>query len=156
MHGTRGIGNIRNAAIFAAAASALSGCVGEDGFTKSHEENASQHQLSGSVGDGPVVGALMSLRRSDGQLLAEFESDTNADYNVTVNTKSKNYPLIIEALGGIDLVTNSAPDFDLVGAVLEQGDSTIANVNPFTTIAIEVARELPGGLTPQNIATAES
>jgi len=156
MHGTRGIGNIRNVAVIAAAASALSGCLGgEDGFTKS-SESASEHQLSGSVGDGPVVGARMSLRRSDGQLLAEFESDTNADYNVTVNTKSNHYPLIIEAIGGIDLVTNSAPDFDLAGAVLEQGGSTIANVNPFTTIAIEVARDLPGGLTPGNIATAES
>ena len=77
----------------------------------------------------------MSLRRSDGQLLAEFESDANADYNVTVNTKSKNYPLSIEALGGIDLVTNNAPDFDVAGAVLERADSTIANVNPFSTIA---------------------
>jgi len=156
MHGTRGIGNIRNAAIIAVAAFALSGCLGEDGFTKSPDENISQHQLSGSVGDGPVIGALMSVRRSDGQKIAEFESDTNADYNITVHTKSKNYPLTIEALGGIDQVTNSAPDFDLVGAVLEQGDSTIANVNPFTTIAIEVARELPGGLTSENIATAES
>ena len=93
MHGTRGIGNIRNAAIIAVAAFALSGCLaGEDGFTKSSKENAAEHHLSGSVGDGPVVGARMSLRRSDGQLLAEFESDTNADYNVTVNTKSENYP----------------------------------------------------------------
>ena len=156
MHGTRGIGDNRNTAIIAVAAFALSGCLGEDGFTKSPEENVSEHRLSGSVGDGPVIGALMSVRRSDGQILAEFESDTNADYNITVNTKSKNYPLTIEALGGIDLVTNSAPDFDLVGAVLEPGDSTIANVNPFTTIAVEVARELPGGLTPENIATAES
>ena len=155
MHGTQGISNIRNTVFIVALAFFLSACVSEK-EPKSNEQIVSDNRLIGSVGDGPVVGAAISVRGNDGKLLAGIESDANANYYVLVQTKGQNYPLTVDAVGGIDLVTNDSPDFDLVGAVLEPGDLTVANVNPFTTLIVEVARELPGGLTSENILTAES
>src|SRR5690606_34237059 len=37
-------------------------------------------RLSGSVGDGPVVGALLRITDADGELLEEHESSDLADY----------------------------------------------------------------------------
>ena len=156
MHGTRGIRHIRRAAIIAATAIAMSGCLESGSFSQDYEEIVISNSLSGSVGDGPVVGAVVKIRRSDGEMVTQVTSDTNGNYGVSIRTKAKNYPLTIEALGGVDLVTNNAPDFDLAGAVVEFDDITIANANPFTTIAVEIARELPGGLSPKNILAAES
>ena len=156
MHGTRGTSNFRSAVIFVAMAVALNGCLKDKDETSSDQDIGSDNQLSGSVGDGPVVGALMTVRRNDGQVRIQSQSDVNAGYDITARTKGRYYPLTIRAIGGTDLVTNSAPDFDLVGAVLNPGKRTIANVNPFTTLVIEVARALPGGLTSENILTAES
>ena len=156
MQGTRGIRHIRRTAIIAAMAFATSACLESGSFSEEYEEIVTNNSLSGSVGDGPVVGAVVKIRRSDGEMLAQIASDSNGNYSVSIQTKAKNYPLIIEALDGIDLVTNNAPNFDLAGAVLEYNDTTTANVNPFTTIAVEIARELPGGLSPENITVAES
>ena len=141
MHGTRGTSNIRGAALCVALAVPLSGCLGFDEESEADKEVAADNRLMGSVGDGPVIGALMSVKSSDGQMLAEFESDANASYDVLVRANSQNYPLTIEALGGTDIVTNNAPDFALAGAALGPADLTVANVNPFTTFVVEVARE---------------
>jgi hypothetical protein len=63
--------------------------------------------------------------------------------------------LAIDARNGTDLVTNTAPDFDLLGAVFEPGKKSVANVNPFSTFAVELARDLPGGIDKTNLVTAE-
>jgi hypothetical protein len=156
MQGTRVPGHIRNAVTLTALAIALSGCLMGNEKAKSNEEIAMDNRLTGSVGDGPVAGATLRLRRNDGELVAEFISDANASYDVTIQTKARNYPLTIEASGGTDLVTNTAPDFDMTSVVLDSADRTIANVNPFTTIALEMALEMPGGINKENIDLAES
>jgi hypothetical protein len=114
----------------------------------------SEYELSGSVGDGPVVGAAMRVFRRDGELLTEFTSDIAANYNVTVKTKGKHYPLTVEATDGIDMVTLLAPDFRMVSAVLDPGKKTVSNINPFTTIALEMASDMAGGQTISNINVA--
>jgi hypothetical protein len=45
--------------------------------------------------------------------------------------------------------------FDLLGAVFEPGKKSVANVNPFSTFAVELARDLPGGIDKTNLVTAE-
>ena len=133
----------------------LSGCFLQDEIESADESPAEENLVSGSVGDGPITGAAIRLLRNDGELLAELESDTSANYSVTVKTRGKFYPLAVDANNGIDLVTGMAPDFALRSAVLDPGKKSTANLNPFTTAAIELAREMPGGATKNNVIAAD-
>ena len=147
---------IRNIATVISCGAILSGCLSEEkDNTAFNGENTNDVELSGSVGDGPVVGASMSVTSRSGEALAVFQSDSNAGYNITITTLSEDYPLFIEATGGTDLVTNQQPDFMLKGAALNSGATSIANVSPFTTLTVELARNLAGGFTSNNLEDAQ-
>ncbi len=159
MRGTLCIGAFHNAATVITTALFLSACLMQDkiegddlAFDAAIETD---FELSGSVGDGPVVGAAMRIMRNDGEILNEFESDASAGYNIMVRTKGKYYPLTVDARDGIDIVTNLAPDFLLIGAALEPSKKYVVNVNPYSTLAMEIATDLPGGRTKENIYTAQ-
>ena len=111
-------------------------------------------EVSGSVGDGPIIGAAIQILAKDGSLLASMDSGFGAGYNLTIRTKGKYFPLTIEAQSGIDLVTGLVPDFKLYSALLAPRKKAVANLNPFTSIAFQIARDLPGGLTTSNIDAA--
>lgn len=137
----------------------LGGCLMQDEI---EEETAAadaitetEYELSGSVGDGPIVGAAMRVFQSDGVILQEFQSDADAGYNIKIKTKGKFYPLTIDARDGIDLVTNGAPDFTLLSAALEPAKKYVVNLNPFSTLSMEIARDLAGGHTKSNIYAAQ-
>ncbi len=149
-------GSLRNAFAVACTSLALGGCLMDDGDPKNLEDVATDNRLSGSVGDGPVVGAQMRILRNDGEELTTLESDNNASYNITVNTQERYYPLTIESTGGTDLVTNLVPDFDLAGAVFSPRNQSVANVNPHATMAVRLAGELSGGVTPANLESAQA
>ena len=155
MKGTHRKSLIRNAVTSWIFLILLSGCLMGEEESKSTEATAIDNAVTGSVGDGPIVGASMRVFRNDGDELAQLESDARANYSITVRTEGEYYPLAIDSRGGTDIVTNSAPDFDLIGVVLEPGESSIANVNPFTTFAVELAVDLPGGADKTNLETAE-
>ena len=110
--------------------------------------------LRGSVGDGPVVGAQLTVTASSGETLQNAVSDQQAGYNIQFKTKGKYYPLLIAATGGTDLVTNRAPDFALTSMATQPGGKAVTNLNPFTTLAIAVAKQMSGGLTDTNVANA--
>ena len=159
MRGTLCIGAFRNTATVITTALFLSGCLIQD---KIEDEDLvadvaleDEFELSGSVGDGPVVGAAMRVISNDGSILNEFESDASAGYNIVVKTKGKYYPLTVDARGGIDIVTNLAPDFVLLGAALVPSKKYVVNVNPYSTLAMEIATDLPGGRSTSNIYTAQ-
>lgn len=141
---------------------ALAGCLptGETDETDSPDETPdvveTEHQLTGSVGDGPIVAATIQVRAQDGMELSSISSGTTASYDVTVRTRGSYYPLRVDAIGGTDLVTQSDPDFTLRSAVLKPGNRSVANINPFTTFAIEAASDLPGGRSEANIRQALS
>jgi hypothetical protein len=160
MQGRNPIFVARNALVFTILTAALSGCLGgeesESDDTSFAGETLSDHELTGSVGDGPIVGATVRVLAKDGSQLAQLESDGSASYSITVRTQGKHYPLTIDARSGIDLVTNLGPDFDLLGAALEPGKKSVANVNPFSTFAFEMARDMGGGVSKNNLALAES
>jgi hypothetical protein len=110
--------------------------------------------VDGSVGDGPVANAQMTVSTSAGTLLQNVVSSQLAGYNVTLKTKGRFFPLFIQATGGTDLVTNLPPDFALRSTALVPGNRTTANLNPFTTLALATAEQMSGGLTTTNIRTA--
>jgi hypothetical protein len=132
---------------------ALQGCGGDD----SEEDGADAEidvALEGSVGDGPVVNAQIAVVTNAGLALEGVVGSQLAAYNITLKTKGKYYPMTIEASGGTDLVTNLPPDFLLRGAALEPRSRTIANLSPFTTLAVATAAQMSGGATAANIRTA--
>lgn len=144
----------KNLAAILVASSVLTGCLSEEVET-AVDDNQVQFSMSGSVGDGPIVNANMAVIASSGAIIAEFQSDSNAAYNITVSADDGSFPLKIEADGGTDLVTNTEPDFELSSAVFDGNSPTIANVNPFSTIAVYLAEQMSGGLTENNLSVAE-
>jgi hypothetical protein len=110
--------------------------------------------LSGSVGDGPVANAQLTVRAVGGQILQNVVSSQLAGYDVVLKVKGKFYPLTLAATGGTDLVTGLPPDFGLRSAALAPGGTAIVNLSPFTTIALSTAEQMSGGATAANIRTA--
>lgn len=111
-------------------------------------------EIGGSVGDGPVVNALLEVIANDGSVLSDTISGEDAGYNIKLKTKGKYYPLTIDALGGTDLVTHSVPGFTMTSAATEPRRNIVANINTYTTLAIAAARQTSGGLSSTNISTA--
>lgn len=155
MTNTRRLRAIKKSALIILVALSLDGCLSGDN-PESADDATIEIDLSGSVGDGPLVGSTLSILRSDGEPLARVESDADANYQVTVKSESKFYPFKIEVSGGIDLVTNQAPDFSLVGAVFDSNGRGVANVNPFSTFSVMLAGEMSGGLSADNLETAQA
>ena len=161
MKGTQGFGRapVGAAIIMTAAFSlALMGCSpsGEGDYDSAWVGDIEKDiNVSGSVGDGPLINASVTIRKNNGEELASFKSDGSATYDVALSVSERHFPLLIEATGGTDLVTNSSPDFVLRSAVLSARDSVTANLNPFSTIAYELARDLNGGITRDNLLAAE-
>jgi hypothetical protein len=108
--------------------------------------------LSGSVFDGPVVGADLVLSDAKGNVLSEVNSDNLANYQLNLNTKTP-LPVIITARGGTDLVTGRGLDFDLVGAAVRSGPSTV-NISPLTTLAVRAAQCSAAGLDEVSLLLA--
>ena len=110
--------------------------------------------ISGSVGDGPITGATLKIFDRSGNLIQTEVSDNSAAYSARIKAKGNAYPLTIEVSGGIDLVTQRGPDFRLASVVVHP-NVKIVNINPFTTVIVEAARSMPGGLNEDNIATMQ-
>lgn len=111
----------------------LVGCGGdeEDASQAPPADPASEEtydvELSGSVGDGPIVDANIVVMASTDEVLATFSSDQEASYNIKFKSKGKHYPLLIQADGGIDLVTNAAPDLQLESILTEPRANASSN-----------------------------
>jgi hypothetical protein len=162
MKGTQGLGKrLSTAAILIAAAISLaltacsSGGGGGDYDSAWVGDIETDVSISGSVGDGPTVNAKVTIRKKDGEELKSFRSDTSASYSIDLSVSERHFPLLVDATGGTDIVTNSAPDFVLRSAVLSPGKQVTANVNPFSTLAYELARDLNGGVNRHNLLAAE-
>jgi len=98
---------IRNVMI-AALAAALSACGGGGSSDPVVSTGSAPSQLSGSVGDGPIVGGTVTIKDKNGSIITTTTSDASANYSVSVEISSDKYPLTIENTGGTDLVTGRA------------------------------------------------
>lgn len=110
--------------------------------------------LQGSVGDGPVVSATVTISDAGGTVLATVSSDGQAVYRAEIPADAR-FPLLLSARGGTDIVSGQAPDFTLQSVVTGTGGQT-ANLNPFTTLIVTTAQAMPGGLNTANLASAKS
>ncbi len=135
----------------------LTACGGGGGSSSAVSADPAQVNdvvISGSVGDGPIVGSTISIYTSKGDFVKTLRSDNTAKYNVRISKKVTDYPLTIVATGGVDLVTGRAPDFNLESVILSK-DALNVNLNPYTTLMTDIARQLPGGLQNSNIQAAK-
>jgi hypothetical protein len=134
----------------------IAACTGEsDSDTSSlgSPKAVVENRVTGSVGDGPIVGARIRVRAKSGSLLEEFNSSSTADYDVVVKTQGRNYALTIEADQGIDLVTGGPPDFRLVSGIIRPNERSISNLNPYTTLIFGAAQH-NGGISDSSVASA--
>lgn len=108
--------------------------------------------VSGSIVDGPVIGAAITIRDANGQELAKVYSDYRARYSADIQARAT-FPLTISSTGGTNLVTNAEPTFDMVSVVMSAQEAT-ANISPFSTLIVKTAQKMPAGLTSTNLTTA--
>ncbi len=133
----------------------LSGCLGtsEGDTPAAAAPGAPGVVISGSVGDGPVTGATVTVYSNSGDILGAVPSDGNAFFSTTLQVADNQYPLRLVVSGGIDLVTGAEPDFEMVSVMLQPSDQQV-NINPFTTLIVSIAENLPGGLNASNVNAA--
>ena len=126
----------------------LSAC---SGSSKQNFIESQDLVLTGSVGDGPIVGADIRVEDADGELIFEGLSDETANYRFDVPDGTR-LPVTVRVSGGTDLVTSRGADFEMLSVAFSSGPTTL-NVSPYTTLAVKTARCL-GGISPENIETA--
>lgn len=125
---------------------------GGSGGTVQGVTSVSLVTISGSVGDGPVTGATITVRDANNALVTTTSSDAQAKFSVQIPANTP-FPLTLAASGGTDIVSNSAPTFNLVSTALTPGNAT-ANINPYSTLIVKTARDMAGGLTQENLSAA--
>jgi len=118
-------------------------------------DTASAVRITGSVGDGPVTGATIVVYSVNGNELGAMTSDSTASFQSTIKATGRDYPLLIKATGGFDLVTGDAPSFEMLSVMLSPSDKQ-QNINPFTTLIVKTAQSLSGGLSTNNVKTARA
>ena len=131
----------------------LSGCVVEEMLGDTGSTGPVEQLVGGSVGDGPVVGATVTIYNSENTVIDTVLSDNTAKYRASIKAKGRDYPLRLVVSGGIDLVTGRAPDFTLESVIPHPSVKT-ANINPFTSMIVQIAQRLPGGITNENVSAA--
>ncbi|MEM8817441.1 MAG: putative Ig domain-containing protein [Pseudomonadota bacterium] len=139
--------------LLACSALILGGCLSDDESASVDEPTSVTFDVSGSVGDGPIIDADMQVLGADDALLAQFRSDGSAGYRISLNAATAQLPLRVTATGGTDLVTGLAPDFVMQSALFASNRDATVNVNPFTTLAVEASRDM-GGLSQSSYDSA--
>ena len=142
-----------NAAILAVAL--LAGCNSSTDQSTQSSNDIITTDISGSIGDGPVVDAQVVIYNRNGSMIGTATSSNTASFKSTIKAKGKDYPLLLETSGGIDLVTSMPPDFVML-SVLTSPSQKYVNINPFTTLIVKIALNMPGGISAANIQAATS
>ena len=118
----------------------LAACSGASDITTSDDVSAALF-VSGSVGDGPIVDAAMTVVDANGTVVLTGMGDSTANYQIAVPDDTL-MPVTIRANGGTDLVTGRAADFEWVAVATASGAQTI-NVSPLSTLAVQMTRVSP-------------
>lgn len=151
------------AALLATSLLALSGCgavedwVGENLTLDSGSGEASPSDpvpappsgadtvVRGSVGDGPVVGALVEVLDASGAVLGSVRSDDTAGFelnlprDLNIKNNELTLPVILRASEGTDVVTQRGPDFGMLSIASKRGRQTV-NITPISTLVVRAAQ----------------
>ncbi|MGW8228053.1 MAG: galactose-binding domain-containing protein [Gammaproteobacteria bacterium] len=111
--------------------------------------------LNGSVGDGPIVGATVEIYSDRGYQISNVMSDVSAAYELNVKAKGYDYPLLLQVTDGTDLVTGNVPDFPLLSVAMSPSEKSV-NINPFSTLVVEIAQFMAGGINAANVSAAKA
>ena len=130
----------------------LTACGGGSNGGSSEANMATSIAISGSVGDGPITGASITIMDAYGDVIATTISDETANYEAVI-PEDATFPLIIVATGGTDMVSGTTPDFEMVSLLTNSAERN-ANINPFSTLIVKTAQAMPEGLNPTNIELA--
>jgi len=104
------------------------------------------------VGDGPVIGATVTLTDANGEVVRTGTSDGSANYDVEL-PEDVATPVLVSAAGGTDVVTGDSPDFLMLSAVTNPEQGT-ANISPITTLVVRAAQCTEGGLSEESLSSA--
>lgn len=110
------------------------------------------HILGGSIGDGPAINTDVFLFDRNGGLVTQRTGNAFANYQLSIPAGVP-YPVRIEAIRGTDLVTGMPLDFTLKATALTTTQLR-SNLNPYSTLVVEMARTMTNGLTATNVAAA--
>lgn len=110
-------------------------------------------ELSGTVGDAPVVAARIIIKNAEGEQVTSTLSDDRAHYSATI-PKGTLYPLVITVSGGVNTVTSESPYFEMT-SIVESAYQETANINSFTTLVTKSAQAMGGGLNFRNVSLAK-
>jgi hypothetical protein len=147
------IGGVVRTAIVAGIVALLAACNGSNETSSQALRNDNPLTISGSIGDGPVVDAAVTVTDAGGAPVVAGVSNNSAGYQITVPAGTT-FPITVVANGGTDLVTGLSPDFDFK-AVLTDPTIDHVNVSPFSTFALAVAK-CGGKVNGKSIANAWS
>jgi len=129
----------RHSLLIALAAMLLAGCDNlSDPESSEDLVNSAEIELSGSVGDGPVVGATIRIFDKRGNEIASTTGSAGATYELVVPPKSE-FPVTVEATGGTDLVSGEPLDFTLRTIWVDPKKNWV-NLSPIGTLASEIAQ----------------
>ena len=110
--------------------------------------------IRGAIGDGPVVGAKISLSNRNGSYIANQRTDRRANYQIRTYTRPA-YPVQILATQGRDLVTGKPLTYTVMSTSLAPTQSR-ANLNIYSTFLVSMTRSMKYGLTPGNVSKAKT
>ena len=110
--------------------------------------NSNSH--SGQVFGGPKPGATISVRDKEGKVVARTQVSDKFIYTVELPADSL-YPLIFSVDSSNDFMGQN--QYDLQSIAFGASDK-IVNLSPFSTLAMNIALHLPGGLSKENFSAA--
>jgi plastocyanin len=142
---------LRNIFVTMFTALVLTACGGGGG---SSSPSGTAINISGSVGDGPITAATVTVADINANIIITETSDVNATYSIDTTVESNVHPLTLMASGGTDMVTGTQPDFTMYSTALSASATTV-NITPFTTLVYKIA-EKNGGINQANIDSAKT
>ncbi len=108
-------------------------------------------RISGSVGDGPVVDANITVFDAGGTEVARGTAFSTSRYQIAVPAGAR-LPLRVVATGGRDLVTGRPVEFELMSMVTDTGAQTV-NLSPISSL-ISHAAKCSGVVGARSLASA--
>ena len=112
-------------------------------------------QLEGRIGSAPLANATITITDHAGTPLKTVLGDDKGQYAFRARFDESTFPLILEAEGGIDLVTLQRSDLTLMTAsATPAAEGNEANITPYSTLITKLARRLMGGISAANLKRA--